>query len=378
MQALATWASPRLLAAFENIWREVIADHVVSMCSTPRPVGLICSAEGGESSASDSFFPSGSDSDEDDSESAHSHNVRSNAATKGGNLQQDALNSQVSTLISFLERCRAICRVDLALKNMMCHMSADLGFMLAFRRLSKPVVLELAKALAVRVSSLLDTLKHPGAVYQGSNSSSSHNHWARSLEQVIDLVQVLCNQTNNTEFGHFYELLLARRLLRYRFISLGLEQRVLTLLPGAMRKNGSSMIRDLRLTGANMQAFRAFVLHRVDNGLGFGIDVGTDVGADADEGGGAARRSAADACVFPSDMMALTFQAFDTPTSAPPATASASSTPNSVDQLQHSRLNIHLLSGTVWPSYWVSATKCVYAYACVCMCVSECLTQTLY
>ena len=53
--------------------------------------------------------------------------------------------------------------------------------------------------------------------------------WA-SLQHVADLIQVLFSQTS-TEFQHFYEVLLAKRLLRCRYISLDIERQITFLLP---------------------------------------------------------------------------------------------------------------------------------------------------
>src|SRR3546814_13877876 len=67
-----------------------------------------------------------------------------------------------------------------------------------------------------------------------SDVCSSDLRWAKALELTTDLVQVLCSQAA-TDFQYFYELLMARRLLRARFLSLDIERQALSALP-AMNK----------------------------------------------------------------------------------------------------------------------------------------------
>ena len=69
---------------------------------------------------------------------------------------------------------------------------------------------ELTKALAVRISVLVDSHKQ-------DYSCQMNNVWSDKVDAVTDLIQVLCNHTT-AEFQHFYELLLARRLLKGRYI----------------------------------------------------------------------------------------------------------------------------------------------------------------
>ena len=138
--------------------------------------------------------------------------------------------------------------MDMA-ETRVCCMSADLAFRVAYRRLKKRVCMELTKALSVRISMLLDSLRQD-AVHREQG-------WSNALEQVADLVRVLCSETS-AEFQHFYELLLARRLLRYRFISLPVERRVLELLP-AMSKS-AQMLHDIEQTEESMQRFKKYLL----------------------------------------------------------------------------------------------------------------------
>ena len=113
---------------------------------------------------------------------------------------------------------------------------------------------ELAKALAVRVSVLLDATK------QDHHHRTDTGHITTNetfLQQTADLIRVIFNHTS-TEFQHFYEVLLARRLLRNRYISLTKEKQVLTMLP-AMDKT-ALMIRDIEQTEPSMDNFRRHLL----------------------------------------------------------------------------------------------------------------------
>ena len=141
------------------------------------------------------------------------------------------------------------------------------------------------KALSVRIPMLLDSLRQ--------DATHREQGWSDALEQVADLVRVLCSETS-AEFQHFYELLLARRLLRYRFISLPTERRVLELLP-AMSKS-AQMLHDIEQTEANMQRFKKYLLRRIDH----------------------------HSIHYPVEMSDMTFN-------------------------RSNCLNVHLLSGSVWP-----------------------------
>ncbi len=206
---------------------------------------------------------------------------------------------RVDILIQMLHHARTVSRMDLA-DTQVCYMSADLAFRVAYRRLKRPTCVELAKALSVRISTLLDSLKADSASNSGYGPNSDER-WSRHLEQVSDLVHVFCSETS-AEFQHFYELLLARRLLRYRFISLSTERMVLDMLP-AMTKS-TSMLTDIESTTIHMKKFRKTLLKRIDD---YGIH-------------------------YPNDVSRLTFDG-------------------------ESALNIHLLAGSVWPSSYLNVTK---------------------
>jgi len=82
-----------------------------------------------------------------------------------------------------------------------------------------------------------------------------------SLNLLSSHFQVLFTQSS-AEFQHFYELLLARRLLRNRYISLSTEWHALSQLP-AMTKSGL-MIRDIEQTATVMHQFRSYLVDQMD------------------------------------------------------------------------------------------------------------------
>ena len=143
----------------------------------------------------------------------------------------------VDSLLINLKIARECSRVDL--HSLGCSMSADFAFAVAYRRMPKESAVELAKAIAVRISSLLDRQKQSLSQSQSLIESSEGALWC-TVNTITDLIRVIFTQTP-TEFQHFYEVLLARRLLRTRYFSLERERHMLTLLP-ALDK-GHLMIR---------------------------------------------------------------------------------------------------------------------------------------
>ncbi len=294
------YASHETLSKFEAIWRGIIIDTVLNIYSCD---SILDFKQQGGSFEDDTYY----------------HRVFNLCINNSSSVSSDAELSmmKIDCLIFFLEHCREISRMEM-FPTKMCCMSADLAFMMAYKRLKRSVCLEIAKALAVRISTLLDEVNSKNSIeekvstpYLYNESSEmilSDENWSLALQRVVELVQVLCSHMS-TEFEHFYELLIARRLLRYRFISLQLERRVLAMLP-AMKKS-ESMIRDIEQTMRSMHRFRAHVLTGID------LENITD---------------------YPKgDMSNLTFER------------------NSAEDAYS--LNIHVLSGTVWPSCWISSTK---------------------
>jgi hypothetical protein len=220
LQRLCRYASSENMPKLENIWRSAITDWVVAEATAlvKQPAASAAAA-----------------------------------AVAGHGPQQGRSRDLVDVLASMLKRARTVSRVEMA-DSKMCFMSADFAFQRAFQRLSKPIAIELAKVLAVRMSTLLDSHRR----------DVLYSRWAKALELTTDLVQVLCAQSA-TDFQYFYELLMARRLLRARFLSLDIERQALTALP-AMNK-ARLMLRDIEQTVPRMVHFRKFVLHEIDFNL---------------------------------------------------------------------------------------------------------------
>jgi len=162
-----------------------------------------------------------------------------------------APNEVVDNLLFDLAKAREISTTDMAsLSN--SSINADLAFSAAFKRLSKEFAIKIAKALAVRISKLLDSLKF------GMHYSESYNF---SINQMADLIQVLCNDSSE-DFEHYYEILLARRLLWGRYMSTQNERQVLRVLPAMIKS--TLMINDVEKTSEQMTFFRKFLLTRLD------------------------------------------------------------------------------------------------------------------
>jgi hypothetical protein len=122
--------------------------------------------------------------------------------------------------------------------------------------LPKDIAVELARALAVKISVLLDLQKRASQVV----ANDANKSW--NTAEISDLIRVLFNQTS-TEFQYFYEILLARRLLLCRYKSLDLEELVLGTLP-ALDK-GSLMIRDIHQSLPFLKIFQKHLFARMDN-----------------------------------------------------------------------------------------------------------------
>jgi hypothetical protein len=129
--------------------------------------------------------------------------------------------------------------------------------------LPKEVAVELARALAVKISALLDVQKRSQVVANDSNKT-----W--NSAEIADLIQVLFNQTS-TEFQYFYEILLARRLLLCRYKSLDLEGRILRTIP-ALDK-GPLMIRDIEQSLPLLKKFQRHLFTRMDQRYKFVVAV---------------------------------------------------------------------------------------------------------
>ena len=194
-------------------------------------------------------------------------------------------------LVGMLARAREACRTDFQ-DLPLCSMSAELGFAVAARRLPRVASLHLARALALRLADHLDSLATPALIpsphfTSGSNYDSSAGagagvgagagawaregvgaeSWSEELEKITDLVSALYSGSGNSaDFQYYYELLLARRLLRARYISLPTELHALQRLPAVHR--AETMLRDVAMAGSAMDRFLLFLLRRLDAGDG--------------------------------------------------------------------------------------------------------------
>lgn len=143
LKEICEHSSERNVSIVEGLWREVISEMVLEKCSAPA--------------------------------------TRAAVRLDFQRLQQAEARSDglVDFLIATLAEARYISRMDMAVTKQCC-MSADLALVMAFRRLPKEKALEITKALVVRVSSLVDSLK----------THSMSRTWAQAIENVTDLIQV--------------------------------------------------------------------------------------------------------------------------------------------------------------------------------------------
>jgi hypothetical protein len=252
VKLLAKYCTPDSLIHLEGLWRTVIAESVLLLCTTPQaPSSTLftrCPSPYAVDSSPSSAWEAGvayavNAIPGSPLSSAVSGSVLS-PYTKSSNVQQPGAfaSTLVHTLLQYLAKAREVSTVDL--RCLGCSMSADLAYAVAYRQLPREVSVELAKALAVRISTLLDQQKQMTSDFTSpaqprttttaagvgvAVGTGRDGIWA-SLQHVADLIQVLFSQTS-TEFQHFYEVLLARRLLRCRYISLEIERKVTFLLP---------------------------------------------------------------------------------------------------------------------------------------------------
>lgn len=246
VKLLAKYCTPDSLIHLEGLWRTVIAESVLLLCTTPQTPSSTFFTRSPSPYAVDSSPSSAWEAGVAYAVNAIPGSPLSSAVsgsvlspyTKPSNVQQPGAfaSSLVHTLLQYLAKAREVSTVDL--RCLGCSMSADLAYAVAYRQLPREVGVELAKALAVSISTLLDQHKQMTSDFSAPAHTASavaavgggrDSIWA-SLQHVADLIQVLFSQTS-TEFQHFYEVLLARRLLRCRYISLEIERKVTFLLP---------------------------------------------------------------------------------------------------------------------------------------------------
>lgn len=153
LKEICQYASEHNVSIVEGLWRETISEMVLEKCTAP---------------------------------TVSRTTATTNAAASLDYMRLQQVESRsdglVDYLIATLGEARCISRTDMAVTNQ-CSMSADLAVVTAFRRLPKEKSLELTKALVVRVSSLIDSLK----------TESMSRSWAQAIENVTDLIQVEYN-----------------------------------------------------------------------------------------------------------------------------------------------------------------------------------------
>lgn len=231
VRQMTKYSSPASLALLEGLWREVITESVLSLCTPPQTPGPLYYNPRSPSPPAEDTSPFSTRA----SGIGFSINPIPGSPLSCAVSGPSALTPQrsfpvptpeifastlVDTLLQHLAKAREASSVDL--RSLGCCMSADLAFTVAYRRLPRESGVELAKALAVKISALLDRTKRP--------ASYSRNNGSASLHDIADLIRVLFSQTSK-DFQLFYEVLLARRLLRCRFSSLEAEREMINLLP---------------------------------------------------------------------------------------------------------------------------------------------------
>lgn len=167
LKDICAHASESSVSLVEGFWREVIAEMVLEKC-TQAQTPTQTQTQVGRPRVSRRL-----DASTHGPQHHPQHPQQQRAETHS---DSDGL---VDRLIATLSEVRYISRMDMAVTNMCC-MSADLAFVMAFRRLPKEKSLELTKALVVRISTLIDSFK----------TLSMSRSWAQAVDNVTDLIQV--------------------------------------------------------------------------------------------------------------------------------------------------------------------------------------------
>jgi hypothetical protein len=94
-------------------------------------------------------------------------------------------NTLVEKLLEYLQKFRHVSKMDMSMFPN-CIMSADIALSIAFRRLPKECSVEVTKAVAIRLSMLIDAFRMNTSTLKSAQSS-----WPQTLDQIIDLIQVI-------------------------------------------------------------------------------------------------------------------------------------------------------------------------------------------
>ena len=166
LKEICAHASADNVALLEGLWREVVSDAVLDLCTQRySPVASAAASASTSTLTGVGFNGIGAGA-----VSAY----RQEAA-----VAEACSNELLDALIYTLRDVRHISRMDLAATHQSV-MSADLAFLAGFRRLPKEHALEITKILAVRISSLIDSFK----------SQPTAKGWSKAIEETTDLIQV--------------------------------------------------------------------------------------------------------------------------------------------------------------------------------------------
>jgi hypothetical protein len=171
-------------------------------------------------------------------------------------VQEDAIPSKaktfdfVETIVEMLKTALEVSNLDIAV-NEDALSSVEKAFTSSYRRLSMNEAYELTKILAIYISILMDSTKQ----------DCFSRGWQDAMDSTTKLIRILYDNLS-IEFQHFYELLLARRLLKNRYFSITTESQTLHELPAM--NSAHSMLLNIHATSFAMDDFRNYLLYRVD------------------------------------------------------------------------------------------------------------------
>jgi hypothetical protein len=153
-------------------------------------------------------------------------------------------------LRDILESLRISTRVDMCIGNI-SFISADIAFENAYRRLPRDASIDFSRSICICLSSNVDE----------SFSQSAEFNNCESMDNIVDIVNVLFHR-NSAEFQHFYEILLARRLIKCRAVSHILEKNLIRELPSVSK--GDLMLHDVFQSMKYTSDMRSHFLNRMD------------------------------------------------------------------------------------------------------------------
>jgi hypothetical protein len=168
----------------------------------------------------------------------------------------------VSGLLFILQRAKDISLVELC-QIPSCAMSAHSAFLsAASSSLKLDILVEIATILAVKISTLLDASKA---------KKLGRSAWNRAISDHIELANLILSgrAVVLAEFAKMYEILLSRRILRLRSVSLSDEQRVVQMLPPMER--AKEMLLEVRSGPATSFELRLLLLKQHSELVSIGV-----------------------------------------------------------------------------------------------------------